>query len=103
MAGGPGGPLTRRDAIFCALIEVKHPTQWDVLQRVSEQPLSPTQLTSSRGDLGRVAYHVRQLVKRDLIEAVSSRPKRGTTETFYEPTAKGRELLDQLLGNDASS
>lgn len=63
-----------------------HPTQVRALIIFTERVASPKQVASEIGEpvVSRVAYHVNELLKRGLIEAVGTEPRRGATEHFYK-------------------
>jgi DNA-binding transcriptional ArsR family regulator len=61
-----------------------HPLRIRILAMLAERRSSPTQLARTLGlPVGKVAYHVRTLVKLGVIELVESRPVRGAVEHFY--------------------
>jgi predicted ArsR family transcriptional regulator len=59
--------------------------------------LSPRALHERLGvGLSLVAYHVRALRDEELVELVETRPARGSVESFYRLTARGRRALAML-------
>lgn len=63
-----------------------HPIAIAVVRELaaSSEPLSPNTLAGTLDQsLGRVSYHVRQLALREIIELVSTEPRRGAVEHFY--------------------
>jgi DNA-binding transcriptional ArsR family regulator len=62
-----------------------HPVRIRILAMLAERRASPTELAAKLGlPVGKVSYHVRSLVKLEVIELVDSRPVRGAVEHFYE-------------------
>lgn len=67
------------------------------LTRMSERPTSPAQIAREIGEgmsASNVSYHVRTLLKADLVELVDERPVRGATEHLYR-TVKLSSLSDE--------
>ena len=87
---------------------MQHPLRARVLRLLVERGVqSPAEISRALGaDVSDVAYHVRQLVKFDCAELVTTRPVRGTTEHFYRATERhlieGDEWdeLDPMIAED---
>jgi DNA-binding transcriptional ArsR family regulator len=63
---------------------VAHPLRGRCLTILSDRTASPNELARDLGeDVGNVSYHVKQLVKMEVIELVGERPVRGAVEHFY--------------------
>ncbi len=63
---------------------VAHPLRSRCLTILSDRTASPNELATELGeDVGNVSYHVKQLLKMEVIELVSERPVRGAVEHFY--------------------
>lgn len=63
-----------------------HPLRLEILERIasSSEPVSAVELSRElKSSLGVVAYHVRQLEERRLIQPAGTRPRRGALEHFY--------------------
>jgi len=68
-----------------------HPVRLRVILALDAGPLSPSQLDERLNvGLSLVAYHVRALRDDGFLELVETRPARGSIESFYRPTARGR-------------
>lgn len=66
-----------------------HPLRAQLLSLLTERTASPNELAQELGeDLANVSYHVRQLAKRDLIELVTEKRRRGAIEHFYKATVR---------------
>jgi DNA-binding transcriptional ArsR family regulator len=78
------GPITNiNDPRY--LKALAHPTRIRVLAILKERKASPNELSEILGEgLGTVAYHVRTLKNLGLVKLVSTRPRRGAIEHFYE-------------------
>jgi len=98
-----GGPL---DGVLAK--GLAHPTRAEILAFLTEQETaSPIEMAKAGvgrdngvGDpkkrkLANVSYHVRVLKKLGLIRLVDSRPVRGSTEHFYEATARMLLTLEE--------
>lgn len=73
---------------WSALARVIHPLKVAIIEalRWTGEPLSSADLEKvfyCQFHLSTIAYHVRDLAKTGVLEAVGSRPRRGATETFY--------------------
>lgn len=68
------------------LVALGHPTRRQILREMkSGRPTSPRQLTEKLGEtLSNVAYHFRVLAESGVIELVTTRPVRGSTQHFYD-------------------
>jgi DNA-binding transcriptional ArsR family regulator len=74
---------------------VAHPLRSRCLTILAERTASPNQLaTELDEDVGTVSYHVKQLLKMEVIELVSERPVRGAVEHFYR-AVKRPQLTDE--------
>jgi DNA-binding transcriptional ArsR family regulator len=63
---------------------VAHPLRSRCLTILSDRTASPTELADELGEeVGNVSYHVKQLLKMEVVELVSERPVRGAVEHFY--------------------
>ncbi len=63
---------------------VAHPLRGKCLTILSDRTASPNELARDLGeDVGNVSYHVKQLLKMEVIELVRERPVRGAVEHFY--------------------
>lgn len=98
-----GGPM---DGVLAK--GLAHPTRAEILAFLTEQEIaSPNEMTKAGvgrnngvGDpktkkLSNVSYHVRVLKELGLIRLVDSRPVRGSTEHFYEATARMLLTLEE--------
>lgn len=67
------------------LVALGHPTRRQILREMEGgQPTSPRQLTEKLGEtLSNVAYHFRVLAESGVIELITTRPVRGSTQHFY--------------------
>jgi DNA-binding transcriptional ArsR family regulator len=67
------------------VVALGHPTRRQILREMEGgQPISPRQLTEKLGEtLSNVAYHFRVLAQSGVIELVTTRPVRGSTQHFY--------------------
>jgi DNA-binding transcriptional ArsR family regulator len=66
-----------------------HPLRAIILDLLTERTASPNELAQELGeDLANVSYHVRQLAKRNLIELVTEKRRRGAIEHFYKATVR---------------
>ena len=71
--------------IFC----LRHPLRRELLRLYVKEAgkLSPKQLSDfTKKHLSLVGYHVRELAKHGAVELVSTEPRRGAVEHFYEAT-----------------
>jgi DNA-binding transcriptional ArsR family regulator len=68
------------------LVALGHPTRRQILRAMEVgKPTSPRQLTEKLGEtLSNVAYHFRVLAESGVIELVTTRPVRGSTQHFYD-------------------
>lgn len=78
------GPLDWETALFGLL----HPSQVAIVEALYriEEPLSPVlmvEVMDGRESLNNLAYHVRRLQDRGVIEEVGYRPARGAVEHLY--------------------
>lgn len=71
-----------------------HPERHRVLMACALRPQSPKTLAADRERIGFTAYHFRVLAARGLIEVSFQQRVRGSIQTFYVATEKGRELLE---------
>jgi DNA-binding transcriptional ArsR family regulator len=67
------------------LVALGHPTRRQILRAMEGgPPTSPRQLTEKLGEtLSNVAYHFRVLAESGVIELITTRPVRGSTQHFY--------------------
>ncbi len=62
-----------------------HPLRVEILRQMEEGPSGPKRLSDRMGEkLGNVSYHMKVLLKCDLIELVETLPKRGAVEHIYK-------------------
>jgi DNA-binding transcriptional ArsR family regulator len=66
-------------------VALGHPTRRRILREMAGgPPASPRELTERIGDtLSNVSYHFRVLAEAGVLELVSTRPVRGSTQHFY--------------------
>jgi DNA-binding transcriptional ArsR family regulator len=66
-------------------VALGHPTRRQILREMSGgPPASPRELTERLGDtLSNISYHFRVLAEAGVLELVSTRPVRGSTQHFY--------------------
>jgi DNA-binding transcriptional ArsR family regulator len=75
----PAAPLELRLAKA-----LSHPLRQRLLERLGDRVASPVELAKEvEQPLNLVAYHVRVLERRGILELVRTRPRRGATEHFY--------------------
>lgn len=82
---------------------VSHPTRLRILAHMVESTgndaISPNGLVEPLGNgrhresLGRVSYHVRQLLDARMIQLKRTEPRRGAVEHFYVPTKRGERVI----------
>jgi DNA-binding transcriptional ArsR family regulator len=78
----PAAPLELRLAKA-----LSHPLRQRLLERLGSRVASPVELAKEVDQpLNLVAYHVRVLERRGILELVRTRPRRGATEHFYRAT-----------------
>src|SRR4051812_38418058 len=78
------GPLDER-----LVKAISHPIRHRVLVALNERVASPNELAQELGEsLGRVSYHVRQLVGVGAIELVRTEPRRGAVEHYYRASTR---------------
>jgi DNA-binding transcriptional ArsR family regulator len=87
------------------LSALAHPIRLEVLLMAEAGPVSASDAAVALGEpLGSVAYHFRVLHTAGLIERVSEERRRGSIESFYQPTSSGwsefAEKLDELISLD---
>jgi DNA-binding transcriptional ArsR family regulator len=76
-----------------------HPLRVQLVAMLNKQVLSATMISKQIDEpLQNVAYHMRVLREKEMIEEVSSRPVRGSTEHFYRATK--RVLFDGKAWED---
>jgi DNA-binding transcriptional ArsR family regulator len=76
-----------------------HPLRVQILAMLNKEVMSASMVAKTIGEpLQSVAYHFRVLREKGLIEEVSSRPVRGSTEHFYQATK--RVLFDGKAWDD---
>src|SRR6188768_242297 len=76
-----------------------HPLRIQIVAMLNQRVMSATMIAKELDEpLQNVAYHFRILREKGLIEEVDSRPVRGSTEHFYEPTK--RVLFDGRAWDD---
>jgi DNA-binding transcriptional ArsR family regulator len=76
-----------------------HPLRIQIVAMLNQRVMSATMISKQIDEpLQNVAYHMRELRKKRLIEEVSSRPVRGSTEHFYRATK--RVLFDGKAWED---
>jgi hypothetical protein len=65
-----------------------HPTQVRALTILTERVASPKEIAAEIGEplVRNVAYHVKQLADRGLVELVDTKQRRGATEHYYRST-----------------
>ena len=79
--------LTGNDAVMMKALA--HPVRARALTVLNARVASPSELAAEQNEaVGYVAYHVRVLREKELIELVNSRQVRGATEHFYRGTIK---------------
>jgi DNA-binding transcriptional ArsR family regulator len=78
-------PIPAQDVTDTRVVKaLAHPIRVAALALLEEEVLSPKDLAERLGvPLPLVSYHVRQLKEFDLIELVSTRPRRGTVAHYY--------------------
>jgi DNA-binding transcriptional ArsR family regulator len=74
---------------------VGHPTRLLVVAKLGERGrLSPSELAGGLAEsLGNISYHVRELLKAEVVALVDTQPRRGAVEHYYELTERGRQVL----------
>ena len=86
---------------------LSHPLRVRVLTLLNQRVASPSELAEELGaPLGNVAYHVRILLDLDLLELVSTTPRRGAVEHHYRaierpwltPMVLDEQGLDEVAG-----
>lgn len=84
------GPVTA-DAIHARLVKAfTHPLRAAILGRLDETVLSPKELSQQLGaPLSVVSYHVKELVRLELIELVRTKRRRGAVQHWYRSKARG--------------
>jgi DNA-binding transcriptional ArsR family regulator len=67
------------------LVALGHPTRRQILRKMSGQPpTSPRQITEKLDEtLSNVSYHFRVLAESGVLELITTRPVRGSTQHFY--------------------
>lgn len=76
-----------------------HPLRVQIVALLNQRVMSATMISKQIDEpLQNVAYHMRELRKKGMIEEVSSRPVRGSTEHFYRATK--RVLFDGKAWDD---
>jgi DNA-binding transcriptional ArsR family regulator len=76
---------------------LSHPIRLRVVLTLDAGVLSPRGLHERLGvNLTLVAYHVRALRDEDLVELVGTRAARGSVESFYRLTPRGRRARAML-------
>lgn len=77
---------------------VAHPLRSRCLTILSDRTASPTELANELGEeVGNVSYHVKQLLKMEVVELVSERPVRGAVEHFYRAIKRPFVSDDEYL------
>jgi DNA-binding transcriptional ArsR family regulator len=73
------------DSIQNLLVALGHPTRRQILREMSGQPpTSPRQISEKLDEtLSNVSYHFRVLADSGVLELVTTRPVRGSTQHFY--------------------
>lgn len=67
-----------------------HPLRVELLRQLEKGPSGPKRLSDLTGEpLANVSYHVRELLKCDLIELVETIPRRGAVEHIYKLKGQG--------------
>ena len=95
MSGSSAIEKARASATEKRLQAMGHPIRRLMLRvlRDRKAPTAPVELANELGvDLKLLSYHVRELVKYDLIEKVASEPVRGALKHYY--VATDRHLID---------
>lgn len=114
----PTQERTMYDRIHLALDKLGHPDRLFILHHLTGDALSTVELARRRVNadidpntdtpddeinrrakaiLGGLSYHVRAMHKAGLIERTRQSHVRGAIQTFYRPTARGRQLHADLL------
>ena len=81
-----------------------HPLRQRILERFAVRPRTTKQVADELGEKPtRLYYHVNALESAGLIRLVETRPKRGTTEKYFEAVARRFEIDPRALlgGGDA--
>ena len=74
-----------------------HPLRLQIVLALEHEPVSPSDLAQQLGaGLGVTAYHVRTLGAAGVVELDHTRPVRGSMQSYYRLTDRGRTAL-QLL------
>lgn len=78
-------PVTTKKTTEAALARaLRHPLRVEIWAILDNRTASPKELSDELGQpLNSVAYHVRELLRFECIELVSTRPARGVQEHFY--------------------
>lgn len=91
---------TRDLELAAQLSAVAHPVRLQILRELrgpGVRTRSPKQLADGLGvPLGRLAYHVRELLRAEMVVLVRTEPRRGAMEHFYQLTPAARVRLRQL-------
>lgn len=85
------------ESIAHVLAGLGHPIRLRIVLALDAGVLSPRGLHERLGvSLSLVAYHVRTLRDEELVELVSTRPARGSVESFYQLTPSGLQARAML-------
>lgn len=91
---------TKQASLLAAdLKALAHPSRILVIEHLvtTEGPASPNQMAQLTGEsLGRMSYHVRQLLGKKMIRLVRTEPRRGAVEHFYTVTPKGEKAYRRV-------
>lgn len=71
---------------------LSHPLRVRILEALAaDEPSSPAKLSVTLDEpLGNVSYHVKTLSELGMVELVSTAPRRGAVEHYYQRTVVGR-------------
>jgi DNA-binding transcriptional ArsR family regulator len=85
------------ESIAHLLAGLSHPIRLRIVLALDAGVLSPRGLHEQLDvNLSLVAYHVRALRDEELVELVGTRPVRGSVESFYRLTPRGRRARAML-------
>ena len=81
---------------------ISHPYRMDILKSFSgmEEPMSVKMLADEMGETpSKIHYHLKELVKNDILELVKTREINGILEKFYYPVAENITIEKNLLSS----